>query len=85
MTKEELVFNSELINKKIGGLSFSSPVYTIGIDTVNKKQMSYCLCKISGESMEILLAKTISKEAEFKRQVKNLSKYFNADIIEEEN
>lgn len=73
------IFYRKLLNKLKG----KKPTYSIGVDTYDKKTLAYCLCKNLNGTMEILLAKTMNKEKEFKQEVENLSKYFNATIYGE--
>lgn len=69
------VFDPKLLER----IKADKPRYTIGIDCYDKDKHSYCLCRIQDKKMEFLLAKTLSPE-EFKEEVENLSKYFNAVI-----
>lgn len=73
------VFDRKLLDKLKG----DKPTYSIGVDTYDKKALAYCLCKTNDGKMEILLAKTMRVEKEFKQEVENLSKYFNATIYGE--
>ena len=73
------VFDRKLVNTLKG----KKPTYIIGVDTYDKRTLAYCLCKKVEGEMEVLLAKTMNREAEFKQEVKNLSKYFDAKIIGE--
>lgn len=54
------------------------PKYIIGIDTYDKNNSAYCLMKKNEDHIEVLLAKTIRDENEFKEEVENIAKYFNA-------
>jgi hypothetical protein len=77
--QKNYVFDIELLEKLKG----EKPTYSIGVDTIDKYNLAYCLCKNSDDKMEILLAKTTADKKEFKEEVENLSKYFNAEIYGE--
>lgn len=59
--------------------------YTIGVDVgvTGKDRKAYCLARQTKSGVEILLSKSFDlKDSEaFEEEVKNLSKYFNADIV----
>lgn len=59
--------------------------FFIGVDTYDKDSPAYCLASITPEGYtHIILCKTIKQNInEFDEEVKNLSKYFNAKVIEE--
>lgn len=57
----------------------------IGIDTYDKNNNTYVLCRKFNNTTEILLAKTIRDEKAFKKEVDNLAKYFNAIVVKEVN
>ena len=73
------IFDPALLDKIKG----DAPTYSIGVDTYDEKLLAYCLCKHLDGKMEILLAKTMRSKKDFKEEVSNLSKYFNAKICEE--
>lgn len=56
----------------------NKPQYIISIDTYDKNVFAYCLSRKTNEVVEILLCKTMKDETEFKQEVDNLVKYFNA-------
>ncbi len=76
-TKSNHVFDKEFFNH----ISTDKCEYLIGIDTYDKYVSAYSLCRIINGKIEILLVKSITDKKEFKEQVKNLSKYFSAEII----
>lgn len=63
----------------------NAPIYTIGVDTHDRNSLAYCLCRNVSGMTEILLVKTMRKKKQFKKEVENLSKYFNAKIYWEVN
>lgn len=71
------VFSKELLDK----ITVEKPYYCIGVDNYDKKAFAYCLSRKVNENVEILLCKTTTNEDEFKKEVNNLSKYFDCDII----
>ena len=71
------VFSEELLDKII----VENPYYCIGVDNYDKKALAYCLSRKVNENVEILLCKTMTNENDFKKEVNNLSKYFDCDII----
>jgi len=73
------VFDTELLDKLKG----DAPTYSIGVDTYDEKSLAYCFCKHLDGKVEILLAKTMRSKKDFKEEVSNLSKYFNAKICGE--
>lgn len=73
------VFEPALLDKLKG----DAPTYSIGVDTYDEKSLAYCFCKHLDGKVEILLAKTMRSKKDFKEEVSNLSKYFNAKICGE--
>lgn len=73
------VFDPALLDKIKG----DAPTYSIGVDTYDEKSLAYCFCKHLDGKVEILLAKTMRSKKNFKEEVSNLSKYFNAKICGE--
>jgi len=71
------VFSKELLDK----ITVEKPYYCIGIDNYDKKALAYCLSRKVNENVEIILCKTMTNEDEFEKEVNNLSKYFDCDII----
>ena len=75
MDNDVFVFGPALIGEIVAPVK-----YTIGVDTYDKNFPTYCLCRLKGETVEVLLSKTMRDEKEFEREVQDLAKYFNADI-----
>lgn len=73
--------NSKKLLKKIEELKSNPPLYAIGVDVYDTESMAYCLTKTTFGNIEIILAKTMTDEKKFKKEVNNLAKYFNAKII----
>ena len=71
------LFDKSLLDKVI----IKHPYYAIGVDTYDKDTLAYCLSRKVDGVVEILLCKTMRDEAEFKQEVENLAKYFNADVF----
>lgn len=59
------------------------PEYTLGIDTYDKENLSYCLGRTIDGVFEVIATKTMRYEAQFKEEIENLAKYFNVTIVEE--
>jgi len=57
--------------------------YVIGIDAYDKDALAYCLGRRLNGEFDVILAKTMRNENEFKKEVANLAKYFNADISQQ--
>jgi len=57
--------------------------FTIGADGFNG-DYSYCLTRNLNGEVEIILSKTVKEKTQFKDEVMNLAKYFNASIILDE-
>lgn len=74
--KNDPVFDPKLLNSLQGG----KIKYFIGVDTYDKNALAYCLGKQKDGDFELLLAKTMNDEEQFKEEVTNLAKYFNAKI-----
>jgi hypothetical protein len=55
--------------------------YVMGVDTYDKDALTYCLGRKVDGMFEIILTKTMRDEKEFKQEVENLIKYFNADAF----
>ena len=53
----------------------------MGVDTYDKDALAYCFGRKVEGVFEIMLAKTMRDEKEFKQEVENLAKYFNADVF----
>jgi len=65
-------------------MTTNKPYYAIGVDTYDKDNLAYCLTRKIGDTIEVLLSKVSREETEFKQEVENLAKYFEADIFESE-
>lgn len=61
--------------------TIKQPEYVMGIDTYDKDALAYCFGRKVDGVFEIMLAKTMRDENEFKQEVENLAKYFNADVF----
>lgn len=60
------------------------PKYAIGTYSHGKDSFTYFFgIRVDG-IFEVMLSKTIRDEEEFKQEVENLTKYFNADVISKE-
>lgn len=62
-----------------------NPTFSIGIDLAKpntKDDFSYSLFRHHDKTTEIVLCKSMVDEVEFKEEVANLAKYFNAKIVE---
>ena len=55
--------------------------YVMGVDTYDKDALAYCFGRKVEGVFEIMLAKTMRDEKEFKQEVENLAKHFNADVF----
>ena len=53
----------------------------MGVDTYDKDALAYCFGRKVDGVFEIMLTKTMRDENEFKQEVENLAKYFNADVF----
>ena len=73
------IFDKELVEK---ATTTDKPCYVIGVDTYDKNNLAYCLTRKIGDSIEVILSKVSREETEFKQEVYNLAKYFNADVFE---
>ena len=71
------LFDKSLLDKAI----IKQPYYAIGVDTYDKNALAYCLCRKVDGVVEILLCNRMREETEFKQEVENLAKYFNADVF----
>jgi len=71
------LFDKALLEK----VTIKQPKYVMGIDTYDKDTLAYCLGRKVDGVFEIMLTKTMRDEKEFKQEVENLSKYFNADVF----
>lgn len=75
------VFNHNLLTQLT---QKESPNYYIGVDTYDKNALAYCLTRRLDGKTEIILLKTMASEKEFKEEVENISKYFNAKVLKED-
>ena len=71
------LFDKSLLEKAI----IKQPEYVIGVDTLDKDALAYCFGRKVDGVLEIMLSKTMRDEKEFKQEVENLAKYFNADVF----
>ncbi len=74
----------KILKEKHKELTENPISYYIGVDILDEKNMAYCLMRKQGENAEIMLANVRHDEKEFKQEVDNLAKYFNAVKIWEE-
>lgn len=73
------LFDKELIEK---AMTADKPYYAIGVDTYDKDNLAYCLTRKIGDTIEVLLSNVSREETEFRQEVENLAKYFDADVFE---
>ena len=71
------LFDKTLLEK----VTIKQPEYVIGVDTYDKDALAYCFGRKVDGVFEIMLAKTMRDEKEFKQEVENLAKYFNANVF----
>ena len=71
------LFDKALLEKAI----IKQPEYVMGVDTYDKYALAYCFGRKVDGVFEIMLSKTMRDEKEFKQEVENLAKYFNADVF----
>jgi len=71
------LFNKALLEKAI----IKQPEYIMGVDTYDKDALAYCFGRKVDGVFEIMLSKTMRDENEFKQEVENLAKHFNADVF----
>jgi hypothetical protein len=76
MDNNNYIFDKKLLEK----MKVEKPIYSIGVSTYDKNLSCYCLGRECNGKHEIILLKTIKDEIEFKQEVENISKYFNANI-----
>ena len=77
--------NKELLENILESMLIEESHYTIGVDTYDKNCLVYCLVRKVGKAIEVLLCKKMRNRTKFEKEVKNLAKYFNADIFKEDN
>ena len=61
--------------------TIKQPKYVMGVDTYDKDALAYCFGRKVDGVFDIMLTKTMRDENEFKQEVENLAKYFNADVF----
>jgi hypothetical protein len=71
------LFDKELLEKA----TIKQPEYVMGVDTYDKDTLVYCFGRKVDGVFEVMLSKTMRDENEFKQEVENLAKYFNADVF----
>ena len=71
------LFDKTLLEKA----TIKQPEYAMGVDTYDKDALAYCFGRKVDWVFEIMLSKTMRDEKEFKQEVENLAKYFNADVF----
>lgn len=59
--------------------------YYMGIDNYDEDNNAYCLVRNTDGVIDIIFCKTIKDKKEFKKEIKNLAKYFNAVTTKEFN
>lgn len=77
-TNGSFLLNKTLLRKA----TIKKPEYVICIDTYDKDVLVYCFGRKVDKTIEIMLTKTMRNENEFKQEVENLAKYFNANIFQ---
>lgn len=76
-TGGSFLFEKALLDKA----TINHPEYVMGIDTYDKDALAYCFGRKVDGVFEVMLSKTMRNEKEFKQEVENLAKYFNADVF----
>ena len=71
------LFDKDLLEKA----TTKQPEYAVCVDTYDKEALAYCFVRKVDGVVEIMLAKTMRNGKEFKQEVENLSKYFNAKVF----
>ena len=71
------LFDKSLLEKA----TIKQPEYVMGVDTYDKDALAYCFGRKVDGVFEIMLSKTMRDKNEFKQEVENLAKYFNADVF----
>lgn len=71
------LFDKTLLEK----VTIKQPEYVMGVDTYDKDALAYCFGRKVDGVFEIMLSKTMRDEKEFKQEVENLAKYFNANVF----
>ena len=71
------LFDKALLEKA----TIKLPEYVMGVDTYDKDALAYCFGRKVDGVFEVMLSKTMRDENEFKQEVENLAKYFNADVF----
>ncbi len=74
-------YPKDFLSQMKGSQEIEEPIYSIGVDQYDKNVNVYCLIKKFNGETEIIIQKTIRDEDEFKQEVDNLAKYFNAKIL----
>lgn len=75
------VSGSFLFDKALLKKATIKPEYVMGVDTYDKDALAYCFGRKVDGVFEIMLSKTMRDEKEFKQEVENLAKYFNAVVL----
>ena len=67
-----------MIDGRLGWKDLDPPLkYTIGTDTLDPQEQSYCLMAHRGDYVEVIASETIKKDPqEFERQVKALCEFY---------
>ncbi len=77
-----LVSGSFLFDKSLlENATIKQPEYVMAVATYDKDALAYCFGRKVDGVFEIMLSKTMHDENEFKQEVENLAKYFNADVF----
>jgi hypothetical protein len=71
------LFDKALLEKA----TIKQPEYSMGVDTYDKDALAYCFGRKVDGVFEIMLSKIMRDEKEFKQEVENLAKYFNANVF----
>lgn len=77
-------FNIKIIENRIRELDDVTMKYVMATDMCNGNTQAYTLVRIIDNNFEIILCKTMHDEGEFKKEVDNLVKYFNASYLVDE-
>lgn len=79
--KVKIVYDYYADKTIINNQSSKQSYYIMGIDTYDEDILVYCLFRYVNGKFEILLNKKNNNKNEFKQEIENISKYFNAEII----
>jgi len=84
LNKKDTLLLKKAVTERLDAIKNSEgPKFYIGTDTYDVNNLVYSLIRKHNDNVDVVLFKTMRNKVEFKEEVENLAKYFNAKCYEE--